>query len=80
MYIIVKLPNYKCTYDQIDQIEKYIRALYRKLFLFLRSKKSFCYIPDNEIEQDILGWNTSLGLRMCLWKNLMADEPPDEMV
>ena len=61
MYIIVPLPNYKCTYDQIDLIEKQIKALYRKLVLFLRSKNSFRYIPGNESEQDILGWNTSMG-------------------
>ena len=59
MYLIVQLPNYKRTYDQIGQIEKYIRALYRELVLFLRSKKSFCYIPENESEQDVLGWNMS---------------------
>ena len=64
MYLIVLLPNYKHTYDQIDQIEKYIRALYRKLVLFLRSKNSFCYIPENESEQDILGWNKSGSIRV----------------
>ena len=30
------------------------------MVLFLRYKKSFCYIPDNDIKQDILGWNTSI--------------------
>ena len=29
------------------------------MVLFLRSKKGFCYIPENESEQDILGWNKS---------------------
>ena len=61
MYLIVQVPNYKRMYDQINQIEKYIRAIYRELVLFLRSKKSFRYIPENESEQDILGWNVSLG-------------------
>ena len=59
MYLIVLLPNYKRTHDQIDMTEKQIRALYRELVLFPRSKKSFRYIPDNESEQEILGWNTS---------------------
>ena len=67
MYLIVLLHNYKHTYDQIDQIEKLIRALYRELVLFLRSKKSFCYILENESEQDILGWNTSLGLPLYIF-------------
>ena len=60
MYLIVKFPNYNRTYDQINQIEKCIRALYRELVLFLRSKNSFSYIPENESEQDILGWNMSI--------------------
>ena len=30
------------------------------MVLFLRSKKGFRYIPENESEQDILGWNTSV--------------------
>ena len=29
------------------------------MVLFLRSKKGFRYIPENESEQDILGWNKS---------------------
>ena len=58
MYPILLLPNYKRTYDQIDQIEKLIRALYRELVLFLQSKKSFFYIPDNESKQPVLEWNT----------------------
>ena len=41
MYLIVQLPHYKRTYDHIYQIEKYIRALYRKLVLFLQSKIVF---------------------------------------
>ena len=61
MYLIVLLPNYKRTYNQIDLIKKQIRALYRELVLFLQSKKIFCYIPENESEQNILGWNKSTG-------------------
>ena len=29
------------------------------MVLFLRSIKSFRYIPENESEQPVLGWNTS---------------------
>ena len=30
------------------------------MVLFLRSKKGFRYIPENESEQDILGWKKSI--------------------
>ena len=30
------------------------------MVLFLRSKKRFRYIPDNESEQPVLGWNISV--------------------
>ena len=59
------LPNYKRTYDQIDLI---IRALYHKLVLFLRSINSFCYIPDNESEHPVLGWNISLRVLVTIGK------------
>ena len=29
------------------------------MVLFLQPIKSFCYIPENESKQDVLGWNTS---------------------
>ena len=32
------------------------------MVLFLQSIKSFRYIPENESEQDILGWNTSCNI------------------
>ena len=53
------LPNIKRTYDQIDQIEKQIRALYRELVLFLQYINGFRYIPENESEGGVLGWNKS---------------------
>ena len=31
------------------------------MVLFLQSKNRFCYIPENESEQDILGWNKSIA-------------------
>ena len=36
MYLKVMLPNIERLYDQIHLIEKKIRAIYRKLVLFLR--------------------------------------------
>ena len=32
------------------------------MVLFLRSRKGFCYIPENESEQSVLGWNKSTGV------------------
>ena len=43
------------------------------MVLFLRSKKGFRYIPENESEQDILGWNKSLILNLYLVSNLDLD-------
>ena len=62
---IVLLPNYKRTYGKIGMIKKQIGYLYRKLVLFLRYKNSFCYIPENDSEQDILGWNMSTTRYFC---------------
>ena len=31
------------------------------MVLFLGSKNRFCYIPENESEQPVLGWNKSLS-------------------
>ena len=32
------------------------------MVIFLLSKKSIRYIPENESEQEILGWNTSIDV------------------
>ena len=73
MYLLVLIPNYKHTYDQIYLIKKWIRALYRELVLFLRSKKRFWYIPENESEQPVLGWNTSytINFEVCGFRLLL---------
>ena len=65
MYFIVQLSNYERTYDQINLFKKIRIGLYHKLVLFLQSINIFHYIPDNEIEQDILGWNTSITGMLC---------------
>ena len=59
IYHAVLIPNYNRTYDQSDQIKKYVRALYSELVLLLQSINIFRYIPDNESEQPVLGWNKS---------------------
>ena len=43
------------------------------MVLFLRSKKSFCYIPENEIEQDILGWNTSQVISVSCYPEALVE-------
>ena len=71
MYLIVLLTKYKRTYDQINQIEKQVKAIYHELVFFLRSKKVFCYIPENDSEQDFLGWNTSYGMEKISTETIM---------
>ena len=34
-------------------------ALHHEFFLFQKSRSYFSYVPENEIEGDILGWTTS---------------------
>ena len=41
------------------QTEIYMWALHHKLVLFQQSKNFFHYVPENDIEGDILGWTTS---------------------
>ena len=36
-------------------------ALHHELVLFLQSRNCFWYVPDNDIEGDILGWNLSVN-------------------
>ena len=40
-YRRVLIPNYKRKYDQSDQIEKYIQALYLGIVLFLQETNGF---------------------------------------
>ena len=51
------------------------------MVLFLRSKNSFRYIPENESEQDILGWNTSTPVDPVPYPNPpinISANPPNE--
>ena len=57
-------------YKQKKQVEKYIWALYRELVLFLKSRNCFRYVPENEIEGEILVW-TPLVSWLLLWCQTM---------
>ena len=58
-YLIVLRPIINPTYKQNKQVEKYIWALYHKLVLFLQIRNCFRYVPENDIEEDILVWTPS---------------------
>ena len=50
------------------QVEIYMWALHHKLVLFQKSRDCFHYVPENDIEEDILGWNLSklIGLNQLI--------------
>ena len=58
-YLILMRPIFNKTCKGKKKVEIYMQALYQKLVLFLQSKNCFCYVPENEIKEDILGWTTS---------------------
>ena len=60
IYVIVLRPIFNTTYKGKKQVEKYMWAIHHELFLFQQSRNCFPYVPDNEIEGGILGWNPSL--------------------
>ena len=62
-YLIVLRPILVTTYKGVKQVKIYMWALHHKLFLFQQSRIFFGYVPENDIKEDILGWNPSL----CLW-------------
>ena len=57
--VIVLRPIFDTTCKGKTQVEIYMWYLHHELVLFLQSRNCFCYVPDNEIEGDILGWTTS---------------------
>ena len=59
IYVIVLRPILDTMYKGKKQAEIYMRAPHPELVLFQQSRNCFCYVPDNEIEGDILGWTTS---------------------
>ena len=58
-YFIVLRPILNTTYKGEIQVKIYTTSLHHELFLFQQSMNCFHYVPDNEIEDDILGWNLS---------------------
>ena len=60
-YIIVLRPIFDTMYKGEKQVKKYMWDIYHELVLFLPSRNCFRYIPDIEIEGDILGWTPSNG-------------------
>ena len=44
------------------QVKIYMLDLHHGLVLFQKIRNIFCYVPDNEIEGEILGWNPSDGI------------------
>ena len=64
IYVIVLRPIFNTTYKGEIQVEMYTRDLHHELVLFQKSRNCFRYLPENEIEEDILGWNMSNDIYM----------------
>ena len=47
---------FNTTYKGKEQVKIYMWALYHELVLLLQSRNYFSYVPENEIEGDILVW------------------------
>ena len=60
------IPIFDTTLKGKKQVKKYMRALHHESVLFLQSRNLFFYVPDNEIEGDILGWTTSYMLAVLM--------------
>ena len=73
IYIIVLRPIFDTTYKGEIQVKIYMWALHHELFLFQQSRNCFCYEPDNEIEEDILGWNPSIYVFFVLSRYTLAE-------
>ena len=58
-YVIVLILIFNTTYKGEIEIGIYIRDLHHELVLFQQSRNCFRYVPENDIEEDILGWNPS---------------------
>ena len=55
-YLIVLKPIFDTMHKGKKQVKKYIWVLYHELVIFLQSRNCLCYVPDNDIKGDILGW------------------------
>ena len=67
-YVIVLRHIFDTTYKGEIQVGIYMRALHHELVLFQKSRDCFHYVPENDIEEDILGWNPSkvIGLNQLI--------------
>ena len=52
-------PIFNTTYKGKIQVEIYMWAVHHELVLFQQSRNYFRYVPENETEGEILGWNPS---------------------
>ena len=59
IYVIVLRPIFDNTYKGEIEVEIYMRALHHELILFQQIRNCFRYVPENETEEEILGWNPS---------------------
>ena len=53
------------TYKREIQVEIYLRALHHELVLLKQSRIFFRYIPEDEMKEDISGWNPSNTTHCC---------------
>ena len=58
-YVIVLIPIFNTAQKGKKQVKIYMWYLHHELVLLQQSRNCFCYVPDNDIEGDILGWTTS---------------------
>ena len=53
-------PIFNTTYKGVKQVKIYMWDLHHELVLFQKNRNCFCYVLENETEEDILGWNTPM--------------------
>ena len=58
-YAIVLRPIFDTSYKGEKQVEICMWDLHHGLVLFQQSRNYFRYVPENDIEGEILGWTTS---------------------
>ena len=75
-YLIVLIPIFDTMYKGKKQVKIYMWALHQELVLFLQIMNCFRYVPDNDIEGDILGWTTSK--ESCGWGGEMKSQKHSE--
>ena len=61
-HVILLRPIFDTTYKGEIWVKIYMWALHHKLVLFQQSRNVFRYVPENDIEEYILGWTTSVDV------------------